>query len=98
MFSQVICCRFLNAVVPVYIIITPELGYTAAKRKKPSNTLVKFSDIFHEYNCIQLIHKEIMGIVGYILFYVLGAFAQFVLYCNFVIIRQWVHLDYYTKV
>ncbi|OXA40211.1 hypothetical protein Fcan01_24944 [Folsomia candida] len=82
-------------VLPICSIIGRELQFwpQIANRDK---LLVDFGNVHHEYNCVQLLHKDVMSIMGFILLYIHGMFGQFCLYCNFVIIKEWDRTDFNT--
>lgn len=82
--------------VPIFLIIGSNLQFV--QDQTIDKLLSDISNVHHEYNCVQLVNKEMMGVVGYILFYLHGIYGQFCLYCNFTIIKEWDQLGRYTRV
>ncbi|OXA40210.1 hypothetical protein Fcan01_24945 [Folsomia candida] len=82
-------------VFPICSIVGSELQF-GPQIENRDKLLFDFGNVHHEYNCVQLLHKEVMNIIGFILFYMHGMCGQFCLYCNFVIIKEWDRLDVHT--
>ncbi|XP_035712320.1 uncharacterized protein LOC110855753 [Folsomia candida] len=59
--------------------------------------LRKVENLIREFVCMQIVHNEMMKIVGLVIFGLHAAFSQLCLYCNFVVIENWNILPRTTK-
>ncbi|OXA55867.1 hypothetical protein Fcan01_08897 [Folsomia candida] len=82
-------------VFPICSIIGRELQF-GRQMDNQNKLLSDFGNVQHEYNCVQLLHRELMRIMGFVLMYIHGMCGQFCLYCNYAIIKEWDRLDVHS--
>ncbi|OXA54368.1 hypothetical protein Fcan01_10176 [Folsomia candida] len=81
---------------PLYPILR-ELRFDLSRRHEAIDEVRQPRNLMREYNCLKLLNLEVMETMGPLLLYIHGTYGQFCLFCNFVAIKKWDSLTYFTK-
>ncbi|OXA53672.1 hypothetical protein Fcan01_10180 [Folsomia candida] len=84
----------LHGIYPILMELRPEL----TTRHEAIEEVRQPGNIMREYSCLNLINMEVMETMGLLLLYIHSTYGQFCLFCNFVSIKKWDSLTYFTKV
>lgn len=102
-YIQASILSFCNVPVSAWMLLFEMRGPDKHGKKRSYTyrtmpALRKVENLIREFLSMQILHKEMMKIVGIVLFGVHAAFSQLCLYCNFVVIQNWNILPRSTKV